>query len=382
MIALKPFFHRDQENMGIYFSVRALYNRIKMVPGVKWSRTHRVWYLPLERASYELLVNHLKDVFIETSELKKYLEQRKPHLMLSSKKKLTKVKSKMLIEFPLSDFNLKAFKEFKEMLVLKGYSPNTIRTYSTEFLYLLRLLGQANVQDLEKKQVLSYLLWLLKFKKYSETHVHTTVSALKFFFEKVENREVEFYDLPRPKKPQLLPDILAEEEVVQIIRSVENLKHKALLMTAYSAGLRVSELVNLKVLDIDSKRMTIHVREGKGKKSRIVPLSKVLLETLREYFKVYRPKDYLFEGVGGGAYGTRSAQIVLANAKIRAKVKKRGSIHSLRHSYATHLLEGGTDIRYIQELLGHQSMKTTLRYTHVSVKSLTAIQSPLDKLPW
>ena len=153
-------------------------------------------------------------------------------------------------------------------------------------------------------------------------------------------------------------------------------------MTSYSAGLRVSELVSLKALDIDSKRMMIHVREGKGKKDRMVPLSKKLLEVLRQYFIRYKPKVYLFEGEGAKPYSTRSAQEVLSEAKKKAGIHKRGSIHMLRHSYATHLLEGGTDIRYIQAFLGHDSLKTTMLYTHVSRLKIENIQSPLDKLEW
>jgi site-specific recombinase XerD len=243
-------------------------------------------------------------------------------------------------------------------------------------------LQEVSINDLKKEQIHSYLLWLIRKKKYSETQVHTTVNAIKFYFEKVENREREFFDLPRPNKPKLLPDILAEEEVIDIFKGIGNLKHRTLLMTAYSAGLRVSELVNIKVNDIDSKRMTIHIRAGKGKKDRMVTLSRVLLEILREYYIVYKPRIYLFEGSEGKPYSSRSAQIVMAKAKQVAQIRKKGSIHSLRHSYATHLLEGGTDIRYIQELLGHRSIQTTLKYTHVSVKNIQAIQSPLDKLPW
>jgi site-specific recombinase XerD len=197
----------------------------------------------------------------------------------------------------------------------------------------------------------------------------------------VEGRGKEFYDLPRPRKPLRLPTILAEEEIRDLLQRTSNLKHKTILMTAYSAGLRVSELVKLKIIDIDSKRMLIHIREAKGGKDRMVPLSWVLLQKLREYFTFYKPKEYLFEGDEGGIYGTRTAQKVLHQAKKRAGIRKKGSVHSLRHSYATHLLEGGTDIRFIQELLGHNNIKTTLRYTQVSKRSLAAIQSPLDRLP-
>jgi site-specific recombinase XerD len=225
-------------------------------------------------------------------------------------------------------------------------------------------------------------LWLIKKRGYSEQHVHTSVNALKFYFEQVEGRTKEFYDLPRPKKPQKLPSVLAEGEVIALIKKTPNLKHKALLMTSYSAGLRVSELVHLKIADIDSKRMMLHIRAGKGKKDRMVPLSKRLLEILRQYFQQYRPKVYLFETEKGKAYDTRYAQAVLKEAKQKAGIHKTGSIHLLRHSYATHLLESGTDIRYIQAFLGHNSLQTTMRYTHVSKLKIESIQSPLDKLRW
>ncbi len=342
---------------------------------------HNAWYLPMAKESYTLLKSVFKDARFETSALKKYLEHRKVQI-ISSKNKLNRAQAEKIIHSPLSNLNIHAFERFRNMLAMKGYSGNTIRTYTGEFLRLLRLLGDVYINDLKKEHIHSYLLWLIKKQHYSETHVHTAVNAIKFYFEKVENKDKEYFDLPRPKKPMLLPDILAEEEVVQIIKATENLKHRTLIMTAYSAGLRVSELVKILVNDIDSKRMTIHIRGGKGKKDRMVTLSKVLLEALREYYKVYKPAHYLFEGVEGKPYSSRSAQIVLAKAKGLANIKKPGSIHSLRHSYATHLLEGGTDIRYIQELLGHRSIQTTLKYTHVSVKNIQAIQSPLDKLPW
>jgi integrase/recombinase XerD len=195
-------------------------------------------------------------------------------------------------------------------------------------------------------------------------------------------REKEFYDLPRPKKPFKLPSVLAEEEVLMLIQKTKNLKHRAIILAGYSAGMRVSEIINLKVNDIDSKRMMIRIKAAKGKKDRMVPLSKRLLETLRDYYRQYKPKEYLFEGQTGESYSSRSIQLILSDAKLKAKVKKKGSTHMLRHSYATHLLESGTDIRIIQELLGHNSIKTTMRYTHVSRKSRDKVGSPLDKLKW
>ncbi|WP_279298793.1 tyrosine-type recombinase/integrase [Paraflavisolibacter caeni] len=276
----------------------------------------------------------------------------------------------MLLQFPLNKDNLQAFTQYQELLQLKGYSPQTLKTYCNEFHLLLRLLGKGKVSGMTKEGG----------RCYSATRLNTAINALKFYFEQVLNRGREFYDLPRPKKPKKLPTVLAESEVARIILQTKNLKHRALLMTAYSAGLRVSELVKLRIKDIDPGRMMIHIREGKGGKGRMVPLSQTLLETLRIYYQQYKPGEYLFEGENGGPYSARSAQEILKKAKRWAGIQKKGSIHLLRHSYATHLLEAGTDVRYIQVLLGHNSLKTTLRYTHVSKLKLGSIQSPLDRL--
>lgn len=318
---------------------------------------------------------------LDTKELRIYLQQRKAVLPVKEKH-LHQNTAKMILQHPLSEDNLAALSAFTNMLKLKAYSINTIRNYCNEFHHLLRLLQNRNVIDLKKQHIMSYLLWLIEHNGYTETHIHTTVNAIKFYFEKVLNRGTEFYNLPRPKKPFKLPSILAEEEIVTIIKKIENLKHKVMMMAAYSAGLRVSEIINLKVNDIDSKRMMIHLKGAKGKKDRMVPLSKKLLETLREYYKMYKPKVFLFEGQYGGAYSMRSVQLILQHAKVKAGIRKNGSIHGLRHSYATHLMEAGTDIRLIQELLGHNSIRTTMRYTHVSKKEIGKIPSPLDKLNW
>lgn len=382
-VQLQPLFHRGQECLFLCFSDASLHQVVKRIKGIRWSRTHRNWYLPLNRTAYEQIKEALIGIaLLDSATLKTYLLERKAHLVMNQSAQLSKQRANIILQYPLSEENRIAFEKFQQLIQLKGYSPSTLKSYGNEFHLLLRLLGKVSVSSLTKDNIQSYLLWLVKKKGYSETHVHMAVNAIKFYFEQVEGRSKEFYDLPRPKRPSKLPDILAEEEVVRLLKTTGNLKHRALLMTAYSAGLRVSELVKLKVLDIDPKRMTIHVREGKGKKDRIVPLSNRLLDVLREYYRQHRPKDYLFEGEDGGPYSTRSAQEVLHGAKAKVGIYKRGSIHSLRHAYATHLLEGGTDIRYIQCFLGHNSLQTTMRYTHVSRIKVENIGSPLDKLPW
>lgn len=258
--------------------------------------------------------------------LKQYLEQRKSVETLRKRERVSKKRAQIMLKQPLSEENLSAFGQYQQLLQLRGYSSRTIEVYCGEFHLLLRLLRQTPVSGLTKQQVQAYLLWLLKRKQYSYTRLHTTINALKFYFEQVQGRTKEFYDLPRPQKPLKLPPVLGEGEVVRLIQATKNLKHRALLLTAYSAGLRVSELVALRVQDIDSGRMLVHIHEGKGGKDRMVQLSEVLLETLRAYYKHYKPTYYLFEGdKPGEPYSSRSAQQVIKRAKLGAGVKKKGS---------------------------------------------------------
>ena len=382
-LVLEPFFHRGEECIAVKFTPTAPLNKlIKSLRGARWSRTHNCWYIACTRDACAKLLKAIEGHAIANlDQLKIYLQQRKA-VLPPVPQRMPAQTAKMIMEYPLNTENLLALTAFRNRLVLKGYSPNTIRNYCNEFHQLLRLLGTRNVNNLSKDQVMSYLLWLLETKGCSETKVHTAVNALKFYFEKVLGREKEFYDLPRPKKPFKLPSILAEEEVKNVITQIRNLKHKAMIMAGYSAGLRVSEIIGLKPENIDSKRMMIHIKGAKGKKDRMVPLAKKMLEVLRLYYKQYKPEKFLFEGKPGEPYSARSVQEILQLAKLKAKINKKGSVHMLRHSYATHLMEGGTDIRIIQELLGHNSIKTTMLYTHVSKKDLGRIESPLDKLGW
>ena len=276
--------------------------------------------------------------------------------------------------------NQTALDIFIKTLQLKAYSHNTIKTYRTEFGVLLKLLRNHSVNDLREGHIKSYILFLLQKKKYSESQAHTAINAIKFYFEKVLNRPQIVVHIPRPKKPWQLPKVHAPEQVKKIIGATNNEKHKTMMMLAYASGLRLQEIINLKITDINSARMVIEVRRGKGKKDRQVVLSEKLLEQLRKYFRMYKPKNWLFEGRPGEQYGYRTLQEVFGNAKEKAGIKMAGGIHTMRHSFATHLLENGTDLRLIQELLGHNSIKTTIRYTHVSRAQIGKIKSPLDEL--
>lgn len=225
------------------------------------------------------------------------------------------------------------------------------------------------------------MLHLLDNQENSHSYVNQAVSAIKFFYNDTLKRKDIVINISRPKKEKKLPQVLSRKEAVSLFNSADNLKHRAILFIVYSAGLRVGEVVRLKITDIDSDRMLIRIVQGKGRKDRYIILSEVALEALRIYVRKYRPDNWLFPGAKQNRFLTeRTVQRILENAREKAGIRKKVTVHSLRHSFATHLLEGGVDLRYIQELLGHQSSKTTEIYTHVTEKSIRNIISPLDMI--
>jgi len=277
--------------------------------------------------------------------------------------------------------NHAALRKMHELLLLKGYSPNTIKTYCTEFAQLLYLLKDTNVDSLTPTRLRSYLLYCVTKLELSENIIHSRMNAIKFYFEQVLHRDKFFFEeIPRPKKRASLPKVLSKKDISKIFNNVVNIKHIMMLKLCYGMGLRVSEIVNLKITDIDSSRMIVHIEAAKGKIDRYVTLPSSILDDLRNYYRAYRPKTYLFEGQYGGQYSIRSVQAVFKTAMQKAKINKTVGIHGLRHSYATHLLECGTDMFFIQKLLGHKDIKTTEIYAKVSNRQLGNIKSPLDDL--
>jgi site-specific recombinase XerD len=392
IIELKPFFYGNKECLGIFFGKNnQIENIVRKQPGVKWSQTHKCWYLPLSEADYKKLYSALQPhATVNNSLLKEYLlrkksiQQSQPATSPASKKTSGNIKPVPASPaWELSKTNLAALESFTEQLKLAAYSNSTLRTYRNEFLQLLRLLKKKNVDDLAPADLRRYMVYAMEKEGLSENSAHSRLNALKFYFEKVLRREKFFWEIPRPAKPFQLPNVLGEKEITNLFNAVINLKHKAILFTAYSAGMRVSEVVTLRISDIDSDRMQIKIVAAKGKKDRYVSLSPVLLDVLRVYIKKseIRPLVYLFEGDKPGTpYSARSAQKLFQRAKQKAGIRKEISFHSLRHSFATHLLEKGVDIRYIKDILGHFSIKTTERYTHVKKETLVHITSPLDDL--
>lgn len=280
----------------------------------------------------------------------------------------------------INEVNQHAIHDLIDCLKMKGYSNNTIKTYCTEFAHLLCVLKEFPVQNLSAEKLKAYILYCINELQVSENHLHSRINAIKFYFEKVLKREKMFFDIPRPKKPLLLPKALNSKEIAKIIKVTENPKHKLIIQLCYGMGLRVSEIAKLKVENIDSAGMRVLIAQSKGKKDRYVNLPESILSDLRKYYKNFRPKVYLFEGQFGGQYSTRSVQSVFKTAMKKAKIYKNVGVHALRYSYATHLLESGTDISLIQKLLGHNDIKTTLVYTQVVDQTLQNVKSPLDRI--
>ena len=280
----------------------------------------------------------------------------------------------------ISEFHHIQLKKTKATLQIKGYSENTIRNYCSELTQFFIYIQPSKAPDLKTEDLKNYIWYCITKIKLTENSVHSRVNALKFYYEKVLNFEKFAIEIPRPKKHLKLPKGYNVEEIKRILIATPNLKHNTILKLIYGMGLRVSEIINLKIIDIDSVEMRVFIERAKGKKDRYVNLPESILEQLRFYYKEYKPKDYLFEGQYGGQYTTRSVQQFFRKSLDTAKILKKQGVHSLRHSYATHLLENGTDIRFIQELLGHSNIKTTLLYTQVTDLSLRKIISPLDKL--
>lgn len=266
---------------------------------------------------------------------------------------------------------------YKKMMIRRGYSPQTVKSYVNHLkCYFFYCKGILSLQTFNEYQ------YELIQRECSHSHCNQVINAVRLYFDSIDHLEKnKLLYYRRPKKENKLPKVLSKQEVKSIFENTENIKHKTQLMMSYSCGLRVSEVAHLKIQDIDSSRMVICIKQSKGRKDRMIPLSQIMLEQLREYFKLYRPKMWLFEGQESSRPITiRTLQVIFNRAVKASNIKKPVTFHSLRHSYATHLLESGVDLRYIQELLGHSSSKTTERYTHVSVRSLQNITNPLDTL--
>ncbi len=273
------------------------------------------------------------------------------------------------------------FDALYDELKLRNYSYKTFKSYRSHIKDFAEYFAPKHPRELEVGDVRKYLIHLVQDKRMSAGTIGQAMSALKFMYAELYKRPFMLEGIPRPFKEYKLPVVLSLEEVKAVFDSLTNFKHKIMLMLVYSAGLRVGEMVRLRPSDVDSDRMMIHIRGAKGRKDRYTILSEVVLAGLRDYWRAYRPEKWLFEGQEKGKpYSVRSAERVFEGAARKAGISKDVSIHSLRHAFATHLLEQGTDIKFIQKLLGHSRVSTTEIYTHVSRKDVGLIRSPIESI--
>ncbi len=364
--------HKGTSRIKISFEKNDEWNRrIKNVVGAAWSKTHKAWLIPDTPPNRQKC--GLPALPAATSIQQQQAAVQKQPAAHTGKPQVQHI----------SEENFAQLKQYMQHLQLKAYSHSTIRTYRNEFGNFLQALKQTPAKGLSTQRIKDYLQYCHAVLHLSENTLHSRMNALKFYYEQVLRKEKFFWEIPRPKKRLILPKVLNETELKRMFASIQNIKHKAILFTAYSAGLRVSETVHLRLQDIDSTRMQIFVNQAKGKKDRVVNLSILVLDVLRQYIKFQQPRPtyYLFTGPDGKEpYSERSAQKIFQRAKTEAGIKKELGFHSLRHSFATHLLEKGIDVKYIKELLGHFDIRTTERYLHVAKDKLVNIISPLDSL--
>lgn len=270
--------------------------------------------------------------------------------------------------------------KYEHRLTLKNYSENTLRAYLSGLSIFLDYLRVNQISAVTPKVLDTYFHYCKKELEYGYSMMKQLLASVKFLYEEVLQEEIDFNFNIKMKKPSRIPVVLSVQEVQRLLNSFTNLKHKAIFTLCYSAGLRVGEILNLKLKDIDSDRMQIRIEQGKGQKDRYSILSEKVLVLLRKYVEEYQPTEYLFEGQGGGQYSASSIQALMRRHKKQCGITKKATPHTLRHSFATHLLDNGTDTRFIQELLGHKHISTTQIYTHVSSRSLKDVKSPIENL--
>lgn len=386
-VALKRINHRDKKCVGIYFRRDpALESKFRNALPIRWSRTNGCWYVDDTAKNLAAAYAVLKDAGLRYELIASSAEgvtQTSDHHREPGKTENTGASAapfQHTASLP-SRCNDEELQLFRREMILCGYSKSTMRTYEHEFVQFLHAVHPHAARDFSPDRIKDYFQYCHETLRLSEHTIHSRINALKFYYERVLGREKFFFSIPRPKKPLLLPAVFSKEQVARLINSIENVKHKTLITLTYGCGLRVSEVVSLRVKDVDGQRKLLFVHRAKGKKDRVVSLSPALLVMLREYYKIYRPKVFLFEGQHAGDHlSTRSIQMVLARAKQKAGILQEGGMHALRHSFATHLLDKGIDVVFIQKLLGHNDIKTTLRYLHVTNKDLIHILSPLDDI--
>lgn len=279
-----------------------------------------------------------------------------------------------------TDYGQPEITQLEAYMRQRRYSENTIRSYTDALRIFKRFLGAKQLEDIDLNDIERFNREHIIKNRLSESYQCQVINAVKMYLGKCCNKTILVDSIERPRKSRQLPVVLSREEVERLLNGVRNIKHRCMLSLIYSCGLRAGELIDLRITDIDSKRMLIHVKQAKGRKDRVVPLAQSVLELLRTYYLDYRPKEYLFNGEGSLQYSYTSLRVIFRKAVDGAGIRKPCTLHTLRHSFATHLLEQGVNLRYIQDLLGHSSPNTTMIYTHVSRDACRKIISPIEQM--
>ncbi|MEP2025787.1 MAG: site-specific tyrosine recombinase/integron integrase [Reichenbachiella sp.] len=371
-ITLKHLYIDHQKMIGLkFYPDKVIQALVKELPGVKWCKKYGMAAIPNSSANLNCIFSKFKGVsWINCTHFfpNKPVRIGNEDISVNSYRQRTPKKGRRVCP-----------EEFYQKLEIRKYSMNTVRVYISHFeKFINHFASVTDLENLDENNIRDYISHLVVVGR-SDSFINQSINAIKFYYEVVKEMPNRFYDIERPIKKQTLPKVLSKGEVLAIVHAIGNIKHRCMVSLLYSSGLRRGELLNLIPADIESGRMMIKVRDAKGGKDRYTILSKQVLEDLRTYFKSYRPKAYLFEGqMKGQKYSPTSLGKILKQAAKNAGVQKTVVPHMLRHSFATHLLEGGTDIRYIQMLLGHNSTKTTEIYTHVANSDFMNIKNPLD----
>lgn len=368
-VTLAPLLLKDEWQIAIKFEfeeeIRSLLKKEKIV---KWSVTHGCYYCAYTQPNRNLLYTRLRanHIFVDYTALQ--------YFSLPQKQEVAKKR-------PAPQFTRSQRKVLHEYVAyLRGQrlSESSVRTYYNFVLKLVDFIGEKPFAELTSRDVELFVEQRIAAENYAISTHRQCISAVKHFFELYKCADIETKDIFRPQKSRFLPTVLSKEEVIKLLQVTRNLKHRAILAMLYSAGLRIGELLELKLSQIDVLRRQIVIKNSKGRKDRVVVLAESMLPLLNNYLSTYFPHIYFAEGQGGGPYSAQSVRAFLQESCRRAGIKKKVTPHTLRHSYATHMLENGIDIRYIQELLGHSKPETTMIYTHVSRKDIMKIESPLD----
>lgn len=366
-VQLEPFTHNSKRCIAIKFSYNfRIKEYIKKFEGVLWSKTHRTFYIYYSE--------------IQLENLKKYLI--KANFIVNNQtedKVVTRIRKGVIIELkPLNKEKTIIYRHYLKFLEGKRFSKNTIASYSNFILEFLRFTGEKPTEQLNENDVRAYIEWAVNKLNYAISTHRQMVSGFKHFAHFYPACSINTEKIYMPKKDKKLPTVLNIEEVLLILQTTKNLKHRVIIAILYSAGLRISELINLELKDFDFKRKQLYIKNSKGRKDRYASIAESTFPLIKNYYNSYKPKFYFIENPKGGKYSPESIRAFLKKSVKLAGITKRVTPHTLRHSYATHMLEQGIGIRHIQELLGHSRPETTMIYTHVTRKDLEQIKSPLD----